>query len=336
MKQVFKWLIKAAAAGLIALGALCLWCALYYNVPVHYTNETGATEYRWESSKFYRKGTEGFAFGRTNNDGFNNLKDFTPGERIDVLLMGSSHMEAMNVSQDENTAARLNDMLGGEKYVYNIGVSGHTLMYCLKHLEDALSTYGPREYVVIETRDVGFPQQEMEQVLEGSLPDIPSQSGGLIGLVQKLPYLRLFYTKHVKGADDVDAAKALGAGQQERDDEKCTELMGKLMEMLSTECSAAGVRPIVVYHPTLYVDEAGEAYTQTEEAELRRMQAACEDAGVTFVDLTESFLSAYEGQHRLPYGFLNTAPGKGHMNSFGHSLFAQGVYEAIEETEAGA
>ena len=335
MKQVIKWLIKAAA-GLLALAVLCGWCMLYYNVPIHFTNETGATEYRWESDKFFRKGTEGFAFGRTNNEGFINLLDHSVGERVDILLMGSSHMEAMNVAGDENTAARLNTLFAGEKYVYNIGTSGHTLMYCIKHLGDALEAYAPEGYVVIETRDVGFSQTEMEQVLGGTLPDIPSRSGGFIGLMQKLPYLRLFYTKHFKGMDDVIDASAVGVGETERDDGRCTELMEALMAKVAGECESAGVRPIIVYHPTLYVDGTGRAYTETDGTELRRLRDACDKNGVELIDLTESFLSAYEQYHRLPYGFLNTPPGKGHMNSFGHALFAQGVYEAIEEMEAGA
>ena len=98
MKKISAWILKALAAGLAALLLLNIWCYFYYNVPVHYTNETGATEYRWESNKFYRKGTEGFAFGRTNNEGFNNLSDYEPGQEIEILLMCSSHMEGMNTA----------------------------------------------------------------------------------------------------------------------------------------------------------------------------------------------------------------------------------------------
>ena len=123
MKKILPWLIKAVAAGLAALLLLNIWCYFYFNVPVHYTNETGATEYKWESHKFYRKGTEGFAFGRTNNDGFTNLSDYEPGQEIEILLMGSSHMEGMNVPQEDNTANLLNLLFEGEKYTYNIGTS---------------------------------------------------------------------------------------------------------------------------------------------------------------------------------------------------------------------
>ena len=107
MKKFFGWLIKAGIAGMIAFALLCAFCFFWYNVPVHYENPTGATEYYWQEHKFYSKGTEGFALGKTNNEGFNNLKDYSEGEHINILLMGSSHMEGFNVAQDENTAAMI-------------------------------------------------------------------------------------------------------------------------------------------------------------------------------------------------------------------------------------
>ena len=35
----------------------------------------------------------------------------------------------------------------------------------------------------------------------------------------------------------------------------------------------------------------------------------------------------------MPYGFVNTTPGAGHMNRVGHRLFAQEVYETIKALE---
>ena len=81
-KQILRWTGKALLAGLIALALLCGFCFFYYNVPVHYPNPSGATEYVWESSRFYSRGTEGFAMGRTNNEGFYDSRDLLPGETV--------------------------------------------------------------------------------------------------------------------------------------------------------------------------------------------------------------------------------------------------------------
>ena len=330
MKKILPWMLKALAAGLAALLLLNIWCYFYYNVPVHYTNETGATEYKWESGKFYRKGTEGFAFGRTNNDGFTNLSDYEPGQEIEILLMGSSHMEGMNVPQEDNAANLLNLLFEGEKYVYNIGTSGHTLIYCLSNLEAALDTYEPGEYVVIETRDLAFSQEELEALVSGTVEPIPSRTGGLVELLQKLPYLRLIYTKYFNedGGDDAD-----GSGISTIDSQALDKLTAQALSRAAESCREHGVQLILVYDPTVYADSQGRGYTQTEAEDLERFTACCEASGIAFVDLTESFLQGYEQQHKLPYGFLNTRPGMGHLNSWGHELFAGAVFQTINELE---
>lgn len=333
MKKFFIWIGKAAVAGAAALLLLCLWCSFYYNVPIHYTNETGATEYKWESNKFFRKGTEGFAFGRTNNDGFVNLRDYTPGEQIDILLMGSSHMEGMNVQPEENTAAVLNRLFAGEKYTYNIGTSGHTLMYCLKHLDAALDTYAPGGFVVMETRTLDFSQAELTAVAEGTLPDIPSHTGGLVELMQRLPYLRLLYTKYVKDGGDGDGEPQTQTAPLQTDTAEKASLLNTVLSRAAERCQAKGVQLIIVYDPVVYTDETGAGYTETDPADRAAMEAACRENGIQFVDLTDSYLAGFGQQHKLPYGFANTSPGSGHMNAWGHRLFAQAVYDTVKEME---
>lgn len=335
MKKIFAWLMKAAAAGIMALTLLCLFCALYYNVPVHYENATGATEYYWEPNRFYSKGTEGFALGRTNNEGFNNLLDYSEGERIDILLMGSSNMEGFNVAQEDNAAALLNALMDGEKYTYNIGTAGHTLPYCVKHLSAALARYAPEDYVVIEaSSSVSYAPEELEAVLEDRLPDIPSHSGGAIELLQKLPYLRLFYTKYIKGMNDGDAVDAGARAAGEADAERYALLLEALMEKVARECEAAEVQPLLVYDPVIRVDTEGNAYAETDEEQFEAMRAACEKNGIVFIDLSEAFLAGYRENYRLPFGFTNTDPSGGHINKWGHRIFAQEVYRVIRETES--
>lgn len=331
MKKFGVWILKAIAGGVIALLALNAFCMLYYNVPVHYTNPDGSTEYKWETSTFYSKGTEGFAWGVTNNDGFNNLRDYAPEERIDILLMGSSHIEGFNVAQDENAGAVLNTLFDGEKYTYNIGTAGHTMLYCIKHLAAALDTYEPGGYVVIETNTVDFATADIDAVLSGTLTDIPSQSGALITLMQKLPYLRLLYTVQFKGAGAADTEAATTADQTQTGD--YAAVLSPLLGMVADICSARGVQPIIVFDPAVYVDGQGKAYTETDAGCLAAFESVCAEHGIVFVDLTDAYLGEYAESCRLPYGFANTTPGTGHMNKLGHRLFAQEVYETIKALE---
>ena len=269
----------------------------------------------------------------TYNDGFNNLRDYTPGERIDILLMGSSHMEGFNIAQDENAGAVLNTLFDGEKYTYNIGTAGHTMLYCMKHLAAALDTYEPGGYVVIETNTVDFAPEDIDAVLSGTLADIPSQSGALVTLMQKLPYLRLLYTVQFKGmagaadADDTEAAEAPAALREP------AAALSPLLGMAADICSARGVQPIIVFDPAVYVDGQGNAYTETDAGCLAAFESVCAEHGIVFVDLTDAYTGEYAESCQLPYGFANTTPGAGHMNRVGHRLFAQEVYETIKALE---
>ena len=332
-KRFFRWLGKAAAAGLLAFLLLCLFCFFYSNIPVHSTNPTGATEYRWEAGRFYSRMTEGFALGKTNNDGFNNLRDYTPGETIDVLLMGSSHMEAYNVSQDKSTAAVLNRLFDGERYVYSIGTAGHTLPYCVKHLGAALDVYAPGQYVLLETVSLNLTPADMEAAVDGTLADIPSHTGGLVGLLQRVPLLRLLYTKYFKnvltfGGDPEEAPAPVTKAPGDYD-----AALAAFIGQIGRESAAHHVQAVIVFNPAVGIADDGGLYTVTDPAQLAAFQALCAENSVRFLDLTDVYMRAYSEQHLLPSGFSNTAPARGHLNPVGHRLIAETVYAAIREWE---
>lgn len=332
MKKTIKWLLKAFVAGCIAFALLCAFCVFWYNVPVHYDNPTGATEYVWENDTFYSKAIEGFAWGRTNNEGHNNLRDYNVGDKVDILLMGSSHMEGFNVAQDENTAAVLNQLFEGEKYCYNIGTAGHTLPYCIKNLGDALERYEPGSYLILESFGVEHSASDLEAVAEGRLADIPSHSGGIVGLMQKLPYLRLFYTQHFKdGGQAFDALEAEAPAAKEEPDYEA--VLSRVLDIVAAECSEHGVSPIIALNSNLLIAEDGSCYTEVDAEKYEIFSRLCKEKGIVFVDAIDRFMAEYEQSHRLPYGFSNTSPGSGHMNKLGHRLFAEEIYAAIQEME---
>ena len=123
-KRFFLWLGKAAAAGLLAFLLLCLFCLFYSNIPVHYANPTGATEYRWEAGRFYSRMTEGFALGRINSDGFNNLLDYTPGETIDdnISRMFEAMPELSQATTKENLTEQLMETISEEMLLSDFDV----------------------------------------------------------------------------------------------------------------------------------------------------------------------------------------------------------------------
>ncbi|MGN1099173.1 MAG: hypothetical protein ACI4S9_02415 [Christensenellales bacterium] len=335
--KLIKFATKIFASGMLAFVFLNLFCLLYYNVPVHSDNPDGATDYHWEKGKFYLRGTEGFACGRTNDDGFNNIDNLADLERIDILLMGSSHMEAFQVSQNQSTAAILNQSFGEEKYTYNIGTSGHTFYTSVANLENALETYKPTGYVLIETLMVSFSQKALRNVIDGTLQKQQSNDGGVVGFLQRIPYLRLLYLQvnnmkeknvvsvpeETVGEDDVSAS----------DDPELWANLDTVLKKVSSLCLSYGVQPIIFYHTQISVESSGKPYTTTDRDDLNRVSALCNDNGIIFIDVTQSFIEEYNVSFRLPYGFVNTSAGKGHLNSVGHSIIGKKIYSVIVENE---
>lgn len=329
-RQVIHWFIRALLAGMAALALLCLFCVLWYNIPVHHANPSGATEYSYEPGRFYSRGTEGFAMGRTNNEGFNNLADYNAGDRVDVLMLGSSHLEGFCVSQEENAAAVLERLLGGERRVYNLGMAGHTFLYCAKRLDEALDAYAP-DYAVIELATLSYDPAAMDAAADGTLPDIPSHSGGLLTALQKLPFLRLFYTKYVKTGNEAVAAAAGTEGEISMEDYEAA--LSRLLKRVAELSRERGVKTILVYTPFVLPDAEGRGVTDVRPGEQEIFDRLCAENGLLFLDLTGPNVAALEENGELLFGFSNTSPGKGHLNRLGHRVFAEAVYALIAGEE---
>lgn len=324
-KQTLNWILKALLAGLLAFAILCGACLAYFSLPVRVSNADGATEYKYEASRPYVRGIEGFGYGKLNNDGFNNLRDYTPGEEINVLLMGSSHMEGFCVPQKDSAGAVLNRLFDGEKYVYNIGMAAHTFPYCAEHLDTALTVYAPTDAVVIELAALGYDPAALDAAADGTLPDMTSHEGGFITALQKLPYLRLFYTKYVKGegkAAEAGSDAAIPAGDFEA-------ALSGLLQKVGETARAHKVDVILAYTPTVLPGADGQASVDERPGEKEAFENLCAKNGIIFLDLTARNIAAVEEEGKLPFGFSNTTPGTGHINSLGLRIFAEGVYEQL-------
>ena len=317
MKKV-PWIVKLICAGIAAFIVLNVFSWFYYNVPARTADPEGVSEYKWPANAFHSQMTEGFGQGRVNNDGYNVTYDLADDMDIDVIFMGSSHIEGFNVGPDENAAAVLDEI--SDKRVYNIAISEHTMLKCIASLDAALAKYHPRDYVVIETMTVSFYDSEIENALNGE-GKLPTYSGGIMDVLQKMKYLKLVYYQYsnlkdhsVKGSEPLNNE----------------ELIGKVLDKAKDSCDKRNVRLIIVFHPTLSVDNDGSistSFSREDEAVLRKL---CEERGIIFINLEDTFIKHYQTSHELPHGFNNTVPGQGHLNKTGHRLMAIKIKEVME------
>lgn len=275
---------------------------------------------------------EGFSWFRMDENGFNNpvfSSEMGSSDFVDVLLMGSSHMEAVEVAADENTEYLLNEL--APKYsTYNIGISGHTIYNNVNNMESAISEYAPSQYVILETADIKLDMDKMEAVIGDEYPHIQSYDSGMLYLVQKyIPAVKNLYKAVGNWANaGSDSVQSTAAEEVPQDDYYDT--LNTFLEKASADADG---KLVIFYQPQTRIDETG-AFADNGDSEYRELFAfACEANGIKFIDMTTDFKNLYETEHILAHGFTNTAVGEGHLNKYGHQAIAERLVEELNLEE---
>jgi hypothetical protein len=317
-----KKTVKFVLAGITAFLVLNVFCLVYYNMPGHISVETGATDYVYPKFSRYSQLVEGFGYGKLNNEGYNNTDDYK-AQKIDILLMGSSHIEGLNVAQRETTTSALNALLKS-RYTYNIGFSTHDFLRNLNNLRDAVSYYKPQGYVVLEIQNIVFSVQEIESVIYSRMDRLPSFDHGILSYLQRMPYLRLGYRqiKFLSGLHVVDMFNFFKRDNSKAEDDsniinwdQMAILLDSLMARTRKICIDNDINFIIVYHPHLTIQKDGSVSTDYFNEYLAELRSACHNNGIYFIDMTDVFIEEYNNNHILPHGFSNTAVCSGHLNN---------------------
>lgn len=327
--KFLKIFLKIAGAGILAVLLLSLLLTPYNTKPVHIANDGGNTDYVWPAGSRWMDMSEGTAWGQYDANGFNNVAVV---DNPDILLLGSSHMEAVNVLQTQNTGYLLGKALEGKYTVYNMGISGHDLFKVCQYLPESLTLDDtPPKAVVIETSTVTLTREQVSQVLAHRVEYTPSYSTGIVAKLQKLPFLRLLRHQMDTGLINLLMGRAAPAAGEEPLPE--AEAYDTLFAYLSDLQTQYGSRIVLFYHPSGVLDEQGDlVYRQNPEA-LTLFAAAAEQYDIDFVDMTDAFQRMYREEHHVAHGFVNSPMDNGHLNAWGHAAIAKEVAAEILRLE---
>ena len=333
MRKITIWFVKVIMAGIISVALLSVFTMLYSNTGVHIFNKTGATDYKWEPYQYKSNMGEGFSWLKMNDDGFNNAFNLSDIDLIDVLLMGSSHMEAINVPYYKNTGYLLNQMLTG-KVTYNIGTSGHTIYHCAKNLKSAIEYYNPKSYIVIETDRTKLDYDMMKQVISGEFPVLQSNDSGILYRIQKMvPCFQPFY-RTMKNWIDAGSNKAKSnepATGKNNTQNSYEDVLDDFIGFISE--NAMGRKVIIFNHPATQITNEGEI--EIYKGDNSEFQKVCQKYGIEFIDMYDAFKTQFETDNKLAHGFINTAVGQGHLNEIGHEMIAESICTTIRGLENG-
>ena len=327
--RMLKWCVKACLAGIVSMLLLTMFQAVYSYTGIHVFNPSGSTDYVWEPNQRIATMGEGFAWLKLDKNGYNNVYDCA--DKPDILLMGSSHMEAINVGASENTGFLLNKGLSYS--TYNIGISGHTIYTCVKNLEAAVKEFQPQKYIIIETDRVDLSDNDMQAVLDDEYATIPSYDEGIIYTIQKkFPVIKTLYKKITDWKDaEVLVSDRTDSGMAEV--EINSILLNRFMAKVKSAVDDTEIKIIIFYQPKTMIDSEGKYIETSEYDAVNCFAEACKNNDIIFVDMSESFKELYDNENILAHGFSNTAVGVGHLNKYGHKVVADRLIAAIIEEE---
>ena len=335
MKKVFSFFCKLAISALIAMVILSVFALVYYNPPRAAAQPDKYTNSKFVAGSYWSDMTEGIGYGKTNDLGYNEADAYNADAPL-VAIIGSSHTEALQIPQKETYTVLLQEQLhnNGKTDVecLNLGKSGHFFNISVSNFEYFADYFPNVECAVIETSNLHFTEQELENMLAGEYHKDMSERGGLYALAQKVPYLRLLYKQYQDSRKKESGAASAEATPFDYD----AYAMGvdKVMQKISGIASEKEFSLVILYHSSVQVQNGkGSRVDDPQQVEIFRQ--CCEQNGIRFVDVTEQFVEHFNNTYELPYGFSNTTMGTGHLNTLGHSMIADALYGHVTEIMEG-
>lgn len=342
MKAV-KGLIKCIGAGVLSIAILCILMYFYDILPPHTENPRRNTDYVWPANSIWVKTTEGIAFGRFDANGFNNKAVV---DNPDIIVLGSSHMEATEVMQNENAPYLLSIMLDGKYSVYNMGISGHHFYKVCQYLPTSLELYDTfPKAVIIETTTINLTEARVDEAISGTVNYTVSHDKGIIGALQKVTFFRALYHQIAGGLLDLfmpdsEITTSNGYDDAEMVAEEANSktvieeaAYEKLFSYLSEIEKKYGTQIIICYHPTEKLMEDGNIYFNSSDRYLAAFESFADKYNISFVDMTSSFEQMYYEENHVAHGFCTGLLAKGHLNKYGHAAMAGELYSEIMRLE---
>ena len=298
-----------------------------------------ATDKIWAANSLIIDRTEGFGTVRTDANGYNNT--FLPSD-VDnyILLMGSSHTQAINVDQDENYACLLTQRLhqaGINSSVYNVGFDGNEFVTVIQHFKAAMEQFDDAQAIIIEMYKVDYTAQKLRDAISRQR-DYDSAVGHseetmnerIVNFVQAMPLARLVYSRLDTFRIDVSGAFIAKHPEAQPAQQCPPDYQDAINEVMATLKEQAGGRDIILlYNPMMQLEKDGTVIAEPHPEQIEAIARACAAEDIYFHDMTDSYLNLYTGHWQAAHGFANSKIVSGHLNPNGHRAIADDLYEIV-------
>ena len=285
-------------------------------------------------------GLEGYCIANIDDNGYVN-RDLPRADSY-YLVAGASHTEGLFIPLKYRYSDVLNGMLGSDDKlsVYNIGRSSNYFSVVLQHLDGILNEFPDAKAIIIETDSLAYDTKALydstiqtgydpSETAASMLNAMSGRQKATMKVKQALPLVRELHKQFL-------TYKESKAGPSSSDildpDFWASEYAGDFDEALDSLMayirSRTDKRVIILYHPAIALNEDGTMELLTNGAE-PHYKEACARYDIDFIDMSDTFLKAYNEEHIIPYGFNNTTPGAGHINRAAHRMMAEELYNVL-------
>lgn len=339
-----KICLKAISAAICSFCLVNFLCMFYYSAPGDLDRNNGATRSIRMPQSYYINAAEGLGIIHFDKNGYNNID----GKLIKsyVLIMGSSHMEATYVRQQQNTSTILNDLLGGtgaELRAYNIAHADNPLPDIIKGFQAGIGEFPDSCAVIMEIYDTSFSISDLQNSLQQTVYSADSSGEYLSqhltagqklrsSVIGWLPFAKYVLNRQLTSIElgfgnPFGLVNTISETQISFDENDYITALDAVFSMIRNEYA----NPIIIlYHPKVEFCKDRMTIVRDENT-YDLFKRACEDNEIIFVDTGDAFMKAFEENFTVPYGFHNTAMGDGHLNANGHRIVAQELEQVLKD-----
>lgn len=308
--------------------------------PIYHLSPWINTDYNATTAIFYPNSViayseEGYGIRKVDRNGFVN-----PSTRLNydnyILFMGASHTIGKEILQGYSFVDILEEKYGLK--VYSIAMDGHYYPEIISGFSAAIQQFPNSNSIVIEISSTDYELTQLENSIVQREYN-PQYSGAnisntfspkdrvKIAYQDYFPLIRAINKNLKSNQSELSSNKTKHTTLDENYEKKYIKVINDTLSVINKNYT----NPVyIVYHPEVSLSDSGEIEI-IPSATKEQFKNCCEENNIFFIDMTEDFVIEFNNSNKLPYGFMNTSYGTGHLNRTGHQLIAEKIYSVMEE-----
>ena len=336
------WL-TAFAVSFVLINIICFF---YYRDPGGSNRETGAVSYIVERGRYWINFEEGYGVNKADRNGY--INDNSNLSDKYILILGNSQTQGINVFSSQRYPKLLNDKLhianNNSSRVYSVAQGGADFCKLAQGVTALIKEFPQAEMIIIQVIDGRVVLDDLECIYNQRTFDEVDRAEYIFdneGIFRRIKHWVKDYIPILGFATGARMKNALNEIKSVSNNRNASVvnnneqidvhiLSSKLTDALNFLNECVNVPIVIINLNTVRINkEDGSLCVNTNNSSM--WKEACNDAGITYVDMGEDWIELYEEEHKLPYGFTNTRPGYGHLNPDGHRKIAEKLYSVLKQ-----